>query len=99
MATVTEQNPETTLDQATLGNSISDLISAQLSQKNIHKISDLYKSILNVIEPPMLDAIMAFTRYNQSKAAECLGLSRGTLRRKLIQHFDDKYCSSRDEDE
>ena len=99
METVTEQKTETMLDQATLGDSISNLISAQLEHKKAHKISDLYKSILNVIEPPMLDAIMAFTRYNQSKAAECLGLSRGTLRRKLIQHFDDKYCSPREGDE
>ncbi len=99
MTTVTEQKPETMLDQATLSDSISDLISTQLDHKKTRKISNLYKSILDVIEPPMLDAIMVFTRYNQSKAAKCLGLSRGTLRRKLIQHFGDKYCASREEDE
>ena len=99
METVTEQKPETILDQATLSDSISDLISDKLAHKKTHKISDLYKSILNVIEPPMLDAIMAFTRYNQSKAAKCLGLSKSTLRKKLIQHFDDKYCSPREGDE
>ncbi len=37
MVTVTEQKPETMLDQVALGNRISDLISAQLSHKNTHK--------------------------------------------------------------
>ena len=99
MVTVTEQKSETMLEQATLGDSISELISDQLAHKKTHKINDLYKSILDIIEPPMLDAIMAFTRYNQVKAAKCLGLSRGTLRKKLTQHFGDKYCLTRDEDE
>lgn len=99
MATATEQKTETMLDQATLSESISELISTQLNHKKKRKISNLYKSVLDIIEPPMLDAIMVFTRYNQSKAAKCLGLSRGTLRRKLIQHFGDKYCASKEEGE
>lgn len=30
-------------------------------------------------------------KYNQSKAAEALGITRSTLRKKLIQYFGDKY--------
>ena len=45
--------------------------------------SEVYEMLLSQIEPPLLDTTMEFTRGNQSKAAILLGLSRGTLRKKL----------------
>ena len=47
---------------------------------------DLYQMVLEEIEVPLLEAIMSFTNGNQSKAAILLGLSRGTLRKKLKQY-------------
>jgi Fis family transcriptional regulator len=38
------------------------------------------------VEPPLLAAAMNYTRQNQSKTAELLGLNRGTLRKKLKQY-------------
>ena len=34
-------------------------------------------------------------RYNQSRAAIVLGVSRGTLRTKLKRYFDDQYVGTR----
>ena len=47
---------------------------------------DLYAIVMAEVEPPLLEAAMQYSRQNQSKAAELLGLNRGTLRKKLKQY-------------
>lgn len=47
---------------------------------------DLYALVLDEVEAPLLRAVLRRTDGNQSRAAEFLGLSRGTLRKKLKQH-------------
>jgi len=42
--------------------------------------------ILNAVEKPMLEVVMAHAGGNQSRAAEWLGINRNTLRRKLADH-------------
>ena len=44
---------------------------------------DMYDLALRQVEQPLLEAILEHTKGNQSKAAEYLGLNRGTLRKKL----------------
>ena len=43
----------------------------------------LHSMILREVEQPLFKAVMHYTEGNQSKAAQILGLNRGTLRRKL----------------
>ncbi len=51
--------------------------------------SEIYEMFLAQVEPPLLETTMEFTRGNQSKAAIILGVSRGTLRKKLKKYgFD-----------
>lgn len=57
---------------------------------------DLYKVVIEEIEIPLFKAVMEYCKYNQSRAAVMLGISRGTLRTKLRRYFDDKYVGSRD---
>lgn len=57
---------------------------------------DLYQFVLEEIETPLFKAVMEHCKYNQSRAAVVLGISRGTLRTKLRRYFDDKYVGSRD---
>lgn len=45
--------------------------------------NDMYNMVLKQIEQPLLEAVLEHTKGNQSKAAEYLGLNRGTLRKKL----------------
>lgn len=45
--------------------------------------TDLYQLVLQEVEDPLFNAVMKYTRNNQSKASEMLGLNRGTLRKKL----------------
>ncbi len=45
----------------------------------------LYKSILEVIEKPLIEHILERTEGNQLKAARILGLNRNTIRNKIKQ--------------
>ena len=47
---------------------------------------DLYALVSNEIESPLLSMTLELAGGNQSKAAEMLGISRGTLRTKLAKH-------------
>ena len=51
-----------------------------------HKATNLYTLVLEEIEQPLFKAVMKHTKNNQSCAANILGLSRGTLRKKLKQY-------------
>lgn len=50
------------------------------------KATELYKLVLDEVEAPLLRSVMRRMDGNQSRAAEILGLSRGTLRKKLKQY-------------
>ncbi len=44
---------------------------------------DLYDLVLSEVERPLFRTVLAYTEGNQSRAAEILGINRGTLRKKL----------------
>jgi Fis family transcriptional regulator len=48
--------------------------------------NDLYDHLLAQVEEPLLAALMRQLGDNQSEAARVLGLSRGTLRKKLKRY-------------
>ncbi|MEZ5579897.1 MAG: DNA-binding transcriptional regulator Fis [Candidatus Competibacteraceae bacterium] len=48
--------------------------------------SNLYDLVLREVEPPLLEIVMLRTRGNQTKAADLLGINRGTLRKKLRRY-------------
>ena len=45
--------------------------------------NNMYELVLKQVEQPLFEAILEHTKGNQSRAAEMLGLNRGTLRKKL----------------
>ncbi len=51
-----------------------------------HTPSDIYAMVMNEVEAPLLQVVMAHADHNQSKAATMLGMNRGTLRKKLKQY-------------
>lgn len=49
-------------------------------------VTDVYEMVMAEVETPLLEVVMKYTRHNQTKAAQLLGLNRGTLRKKLKQY-------------
>lgn len=47
---------------------------------------DFHSILLEEIERPLLEVLINYTAYNQVKMAKILGISRGTLRKKLKQY-------------
>lgn len=45
--------------------------------------NNMYELVLKQVEQPLFEAILEHTKGNQSRAADLLGLNRGTLRKKL----------------
>ncbi len=66
--------------------SVAEAMQRYFSDLGGQDTRDLYELVMAEVEPPLLSAAMNYTRQNQSKTAEILGLNRGTLRKKLKQY-------------
>ena len=80
-----------------LSATVETTIKAHLNTMGQDKVTDLYCLLMEQIEPPLFKAVIEYCRYNQSRAADMLGLSRGTCRAKLIKYFNEQYCGHREE--
>ncbi len=85
---------EVLIKNASLAEAVSHLITRHIEGSG-KDIIDLHQMVIEQIEPPLLQAVMERYKYNQSRAAKALGISRGTFRTLLIKYFDEKYCGHR----
>jgi Fis family transcriptional regulator len=69
-----------------LRNYVRDALETYFAELNGHHTSGLYRLVISEVEAPLLETVMRYTRGNHSKAAELLGINRGTLRKKLKEH-------------
>ncbi len=58
-------------------------IESYFAQLDDQDSSGLYALVLAEVEKPLLEATLEHTRYNQTRTAKILGLSRSTLRKKM----------------
>lgn len=65
---------------------VREALEHYFSQMSDHDITGLYQMVISETEQPLLESVMTQTRGNQSKAAQMLGISRSTLRKKLAQY-------------
>ena len=56
------------------------------SQLDGQIVTDVYDMVLQEVEAPLLEAVLRYTRNNQTLASTVLGLNRGTLRKKLKRY-------------
>jgi|SRR5579872_6605431 len=66
-----------------LHDSVRQALESYFTQLKGQAPNNLYELVLAEVEVPLLEAVMEYTKGNQSRAAILLGLSRGTLRKKL----------------
>lgn len=69
--------------QQPLSSAVSVALELYFEQLGGQKPDNLYRMVIDEVERPLLQCVMSHCRGNQSKAAEFLGLNRGTLRKKL----------------
>ncbi|MGD2119829.1 MAG: DNA-binding transcriptional regulator Fis [Chromatiales bacterium] len=68
---------------------VREAVDHYFAQMSDHEIKGLYQMVMSETEQPLLESVMEQTRGNQSKAANVLGISRSTLRKKLaLYHLD-----------
>ena len=68
---------------APLRECVRESIETYLQQLDGAQMTDLYAVVMREVELPMLEAVQQYAQGNQSKAAQILGMNRGTLRKKL----------------
>ena len=73
-------------DTITLKQVVKDTLRNYFSNIGGEQPIDFYAILLEEIERPLLEVLINHTGYNQVKMANILGISRGTLRKKLKQY-------------
>lgn len=71
---------------AVLRDCVRSVLTNYINDLEGHSVDDLYQLVLTEVEAPLFETVLGHTRGNQSKAAQMLGINRGTLRKKLKQY-------------
>jgi len=66
--------------------SVQQSLQQYFSQLGGHTPNNLYEMVLSEVEKPMLEMVLQLCNNNQCKATKMLGLSRGTLRKKMAKY-------------
>lgn len=69
-----------------LAQCVQEAVQAYFETLGDHDTSGLYQMVLREVERPLLVCVLERTGGNQSTAAQMLGMSRGTLRKKLREY-------------
>lgn len=73
-------------NEAPLRSHVERAVRQYFSNLNGEATTELYDLVLKEVEKPLLSVVLEQTRGNQTRAANMLGLNRGTLRKKLKIH-------------
>ena len=84
MSTLKQQFPNAATH--TLRDHVEQAMRSYFSNLGGEQVTDVYDMVLAEIEAPLLEVVLEYTRGNQTRASEILGLNRGTLRKKLKDH-------------
>ena len=72
--------------QKTLRDHVEYAMRNYFGNLNGERVTNVYDMVLAEVEGPLLEVVLEYTRGNQTRASEILGLNRGTLRKKLKDH-------------
>lgn len=76
--------PEARVNHApSLQESVHQTLQQYIANLDGQTPNNLYELVLAQVEKPLLEMVLKLTNSNQSKAAIVLGISRGTLRKKM----------------
>jgi Fis family transcriptional regulator len=84
MSSLKQQFPNSSAE--TLRDHVEQAMRSFFANLGGEQVTDVYDMVLAEIEAPLLEVVLEYTRGNQTRASEILGLNRGTLRKKLKDH-------------
>ena len=70
----------------TLRDAVRTCLEKYFADLDGHEPAEIHQLVMYEVEPAMLETVMRFSRGNQTRAAEMLGINRTTLRKKLRQY-------------
>lgn len=73
-------------NSSSLGIHVREVMEKYFRDMDGHQPTDLYELILAQIEKPLFETVLDYTGGNVSRAAEMLGLNRGTFRNRLSKY-------------
>ncbi len=65
---------------------VEQAVEDYFTQLKGHDTANLYHLVISEVEKPLLATVLKHAGYNQTKAAQVLGLSRSTLRKKIASY-------------
>lgn len=86
MFAVADQLSKDCLGVGPISQEVRKSLSAYFADLNGDPCCDLYQMVMQQVESPLLEVVMRECNGNQTKAADALGINRGTLRKKLRQY-------------
>ena len=79
-------NSHSRYSETPLSKCVKKAVDEYFSQLNGHTATGLHALVICEVEKPLIEAALEHSGYNQTKAAQMLGLSRSTLRKKMDQY-------------
>lgn len=73
-------------NSSSLGIHVKEVMEKYFRDMDGHQPNDIYELILTQIEQPLFETVLDYTGGNVSRAAEILGLNRGTFRNRLSKY-------------
>ena len=65
---------------------VSQVMKEYFKKIDGHPIDKVYNLVIGEVERPLIEETIKYCKGNQSRASKLLGLSRGTLRKKIKQY-------------
>lgn len=69
-----------------LRKTVANAVRQYLTDMNGHDPDALYRLVLSEVEAPLIAEVLRHADGNQTRAADILGINRGTLRKKIKQY-------------
>jgi Fis family transcriptional regulator len=76
----------TSVNESELAACVRQVLAQYFKDLDGEPAANVYDMVMDCVEKPVLELVLAKSGNNQSRAAEVLGMNRNTLRKKMLQH-------------
>lgn len=80
------RHAEATERESELSATVRKLMRQYFKDLDGERPAGIYNMVIDCVEKPLLEVVLAHAQGNQTRAADILGINRNTLRKKLQEH-------------